>query len=163
MRTYVLIISDTFPEYHNKAGKPTFFEDLINIGEKKHTIRQNYDFWSKRIKNIQADKAVLSVRKWTGKPYRSKQKELFQFTSDDGVGIESVDFSKTYKVISRNGDLGPLIRLLARNDGLTLDEFHNWFGDYGFNGKMAIIHFTPFRYRLISPFINSYVPLTINH
>jgi hypothetical protein len=34
---------------------------------------------------------------------------------------------------------------VARNDGLTLDEFYEYFKDYP-EGALAVLHFTDFRY-----------------
>ena len=49
----------------NNCGRACFLVKL-------HTIRANYPLWEKRIKDIQEGHAVLSVRQWSGKPYRSK-------------------------------------------------------------------------------------------
>jgi len=38
------------------------------------------------------------------------------------------------------------IRTLAKNDGLSLQDFKDWFKGYDFSKPMAIIHFTRFRY-----------------
>ena len=35
---------------------------------------------------------------------------------------------------------------LAKNDGLSLEDFTAWFKGYDLSETMAIIHFTPFRY-----------------
>lgn len=35
---------------------------------------------------------------------------------------------------------------IAKNDGLTPDQFNSWFKNYDLSQPMAIIHFTPFRY-----------------
>ena len=87
MKTYVLIISESYPETHPKTGKKTHFKQQIESGLKIHTIRGNYDVWKKRIDEINKGNAYLSVRKWTGKPYCSKQEELFTF---DKLGIEII-------------------------------------------------------------------------
>ena len=72
-KTYVLMISENFPKYHQKAGEPTFFARKIEEGKKIHTIRQNYELWNKRAEKINKGEAILSIRKWSGKAYRSKQ------------------------------------------------------------------------------------------
>ena len=98
MITYVLILSQSFPFSHRRAGEPTYFLEKMHnaltgqdfclhitgmdnsygcttlwcetIREKKlHTIRANYDLWAKRFEKIAAGKAVLSIRQWVGKPY----------------------------------------------------------------------------------------------
>ena len=88
-KTYVLTISQVFPQSHNRKGEPTNFIVSIAKFEKIHTIRANYELWEKRIAEINKGNAVLSVRVWTGKPYRSKQREMFAFES---VGIEKLTF-----------------------------------------------------------------------
>lgn len=37
--------------------------------------------------------------------------------------------------------------LLAKNDGLSLDDWIEWFRSYDISESMAVIHFTSFRYR----------------
>ena len=72
MKTHVLIISRTFPSYHLRKGKETGFVEKIP-DEKIHTIRANYPLWEKRIKEVQFGEAVLSLRYWSDKPYKSEQ------------------------------------------------------------------------------------------
>lgn len=76
MITYVLTLAKRFPATHPKKGTPTHFFTKILQEEKLHTIRGNYDLWKRRIDKINAGKAVLSIREWTGIPYRSPQREL---------------------------------------------------------------------------------------
>ena len=160
MKTYVLTVSLTFPKTHKKAGEQTFFkEKLINglaqlQGEdcKIHTIRANYELWSKRIKEIQEDKAILSIRYWSGKPYNSKQVEICRLDKDSGIGLQKLGFY--YDRIEEPfidtpeqhiGYVGKT-ELITQNDGLSLDDFKEWFRKYDLSKAMAIIHFTPFRY-----------------
>lgn len=74
-KTYVLMLSEFFPKTHNKAGMPTEFKEKVLNKKKIHTIRANFPLWEKRIKEVQEGRAVLSIRQWTGEPYRSKQVE----------------------------------------------------------------------------------------
>lgn len=48
MKTYVLMMSETFPKGHPKAGKATDFLMKIKHYEKIHTIRGNYEFCEKQ-------------------------------------------------------------------------------------------------------------------
>lgn len=110
---------------------------------KIHTIRGNYPFWEKRIKDVQEGKAILSIRQWTGKPYQSKQETLINLTQKDGVGIQ--------KFLYRDGwfvDCPKFYGLeeIARNDGLSLEDWQAWFPKVKNPEPMAIIHFTSFRY-----------------
>lgn len=168
MITYYLTLSQVFPSTHARAGEPTGFEAAFRAGQvfnrgseclyrhpKLHTIRANYDFWAKRFEKIAAGEACLSIRQWTGKPYRSKQVELARLTREDGIGIQELHIVKE-KLNSRpiwlgyvDGNLqeGNLFfPLLAGNDGLLLDDWKEWFKGYNFSKPLAIIHFTKFRY-----------------
>jgi hypothetical protein len=154
MKTYVLTVSEFFPKTHNKSGLPTGFINAIGNQTKIHTIRGNYPLWKKRIEEIQNGNAVLSIRYWTGKPYNSKQKEVYALNKDSGIGIQELYFDL-------NRILEPFISLedskdriktylsthkIAKNDGLSFDDFKEWFKGYDLNEPMAIIHFTDFRY-----------------
>lgn len=174
-KTYVLTLSVTFPKKHSKAGMPTGFkakfalgqgcpdcdkpQDLsgVNISDcngcvnacslpKLHTIRANFPLWEKRIKEIQNGHAALSIRQWTGKPYRSKQVEIARLTADDGVGIERLEFVNSNLGLPRIGIVYQRKHELAHNDGLTFEDWEDWFKEYDLSKPMAIIHFTKFRY-----------------
>lgn len=119
---------------------------------KLHTIRLNYELWKKRAEKINAGEAVLSLRQWSGSPYNyardgSKQVEFMRL---EKIGIESI------KIIS--GPLAPglpkctgvfvggsikNIHEVAKNDGLSVDDFCNWFKK-DIDG--CVIHFTNFLY-----------------
>ncbi len=143
MKTYILIISEKFPKTHPKAGEPTNFALAIKHYDKIHTIRGNYDLWLKRFEKINAGEAVLSVRVWSGKPYKSKQQEIFRYDYKRKIGIEKLMFEKVgdYQMPK----LTDLITL-AKNDGLSLQDFKDWFKGSDFSKPMAVIHFTDFRY-----------------
>jgi hypothetical protein len=148
MKTYVLMISERFPKTHPKAGQPTEFPASIKHYDKIHTIRKNYAFWEKRIREIQEGKAVLSVRAWVGKPYGkgSTQVEYFRFDKTHGVGIERLYQSMDLFWFDHSmTDQVPNV-LHAKNDGLSFEDFSDWFPPVQLKG-LAIIHFTSFRYR----------------
>jgi hypothetical protein len=153
MITYVLTISEFFPKTHNKAGIPTGFINAISNKTKKHTIRGNFQLWQKRFEKIRQGKASLSVRYWVGKPYTSKQFEVFNFTNTDGIDIQKLEFYEDkdgvpalkYPLI--NNMFEPNINSVAENDGLSLADFKEWFKGYDLSEPMAIIHFTEFRYK----------------
>lgn len=121
-----------------------------NFRKKRHTIRVNYPLWAKRIAEVERGEASLSIRQWTGKPYRSKQVEIARLTKDDGVGIQRLSFL--------GGDMSaPIVKAdkrvmldldeLSRNDGLLWSDWYSWFKRYDLTQPMAIIHFTKFRYQ----------------
>ena len=145
LTTYVLMVSEVFPKGMGMDGVNTYFPNKIRDGVKIHTIRTNYPFWKKRIDAVAAGKAVLSIRRWTGKPYRSSQAEIARFNHLSGIGIESVRLAaQGMPIVNDAIPVSPAI--MAHNDGLTLEEFSAWFKDYDHTQEMAIIHFTSFRY-----------------
>ncbi|MDF1547152.1 MAG: hypothetical protein P1P88_04985 [Bacteroidales bacterium] len=139
-KTFVLMISEKFPAYHPRAGQETFFEDKIKSGDKIHTIRQNFALWKKRAVIINSGDGVLSIRKWAGKPYRSKHIELFRF---EIIYVQKIDYDQEgwWSInhwLYRNAEL-------AKNDGLSEDDFISWFKGCPDN-LGCIIHFTDFKY-----------------
>lgn len=148
MKTHVLIVSRNFPATHVLKGKPTEFFEKILSKEKKHTIRGNYAFWKKRIDEVNQGIAVLSVRQWSAKPYCSPQHELIRF-SQGMVGVQKLsmdikNFTLSYLIDNAHSVLNT--HVLANNDGLSKDEFVQWFKQVKHHDQLAIIHFTSFRY-----------------
>lgn len=150
MKTYVITLSDAFPVSHPRKGEPTGF--AAKIGKTKlHTVRANLALWEQRILEVQRGNAILSVRRWTGRPYASRQEVITELGDANGVGIQRIDFDSTngttspfdsFKIDGKPGDS----RELARNDGLSHDDFLAWFERYDLTHPLAIIHFTQFRY-----------------
>lgn len=166
MKTYVLTLSQKFPSKHPNHGEPTNFNNqLLNavwrahnmsvcfpqFGMKLHTIRANYELWRKRFEQIEAGKAILSVRYWTGKPYASKQMEICKLTNKDGIGLQQIRFAhyndgNTYLDCAHIGGRDVKGELIAVNDGLNYQDWSNWFKSYDLSKPLAVIHFTNFRY-----------------
>lgn len=148
MKKYVLTVSEYFPKTHSRAGECTAFPEQIKHYMKIHTIRENYELWRKRFEKIDAGKAYLSVRIWTGKPYRSKQAEVFRYDYTHKIGIQKLEWNPLGWVI--DGALIEDLKLmdeLAQNDGLTTKDFREWFrGSFVVGEPKAIIHFCDFRY-----------------
>ncbi|MDR2663066.1 MAG: hypothetical protein LBC31_08730 [Treponema sp.] len=142
MKTFVLMVSKTFPKGHPKVGKPTGFKNKIKAGIKIHTARENYVLWEKRIEEVRAGKAVLSLRQWEGIPRRSSQKEFLQLTKDSGIGIQKIICVDPWEI---DGQVIPLEELAA-HDGLDTKDFANWFKAVPVFTTLALIHFTGFRY-----------------
>ena len=151
MKTYYLTLSQGFPATHARAGQPTGFKENL-CKTKMHTIRANYEFWKNRFEQIEKGEACLSIRQWTGKPYRSKQVEIARLTREDGIGIQKLELELADKLFGiyhpriDDGKGVSSIEELANNDGLSLNDWREWFKDYDLSQPMAIIHFTPFRY-----------------
>lgn len=155
MKTYVLTVSRTFPTTHKRAGEPTYFTEKIacalfcsgdcndcNFKSKKiHTIRSNYNLWEKRIKEINEGKAILSIRYWSDKPYRSPQIQLCLLTE---VGLQKLENPSNFVYAEIDGKKCNW-EDLAANDGLSFDDFCDWF-KVKQDEPMAVIHFTNKRY-----------------
>ena len=148
MKTYVLTLSKAFPKTHVRTGEPTEFREKLLKKGKIHTIRANYELWRKRIAEVRAGRAVLSVRQWTGKPYASRQEEIARLTAENSVGIQKLCFPNrsTALVDYPERKLSVDFKLLAKNDGLSLADWCDWFRHYDLSKPLAIIHFTNFRY-----------------
>lgn len=168
MKRYRIPLSRVFPATHPKKGEHTFFREKImaSLGRheelrqecfqepkpnKLHTIRENVEYWKKRIDEINAGNAVLEVYEWTGKPYNSYAKTLFTFDQHSGVGYQDLLFSKSNLdfpiVFNRNdGVLALMPNNIAKNDGLSLEDFKDWFKKSNLEKPKIIIHFTDFRY-----------------
>lgn len=144
-KTYVLTLSKTFMKGHPKAGEPTNFKELYLQGLKIHTIRAG-EYWRKVVEEVNAGRAILSVREWSGKPYASKQAEIGRHEKLGWQNIRIGNIDLGYLVtIDKNYLLADhTIKHLANNDGLNLLDFQNWFDKKFFDG--GIIHFTDFRY-----------------
>lgn len=150
--TYVIMVSQRFPLGHIREGYPTGFEEKILSGEKIHTIRANTAIWKKRVAKVQKGKAVIELRRWEGKPYRSGQTLIRRLTQDDGVGFQEVLLSRkvegmTARVLEDKAARNISLYTLAKNDGLDTASFISWFSQYDLSQPLGIIHFTSKRYR----------------
>lgn len=146
----ILTLCRVFPATHSKRGINTLFEVKLFAGRKIHTIRADEkEQWEKKIADINEGKKILCVREWTGRPYNSEQADIKQFVQ---VGLQ--DITITYGVDDETPqawvDGKPVpVELLAKNDGLELSDFIEWFFGSVHKGnvfKGKIIHFTDFRY-----------------
>lgn len=151
IKTHVITISKTFPAYHSRKGQETGFKEKLLSGEKIHTIRGNYDYWRPKIYEVIAGVAVLSIRQWSDKPYKSKQVVIAELTGNQ-VGIQKVIELQVKRIgnaiwnISvgiENADID--FQELTKNDGLSEYDICEWFGKGIKNG--CIIHFTDFIYK----------------
>ncbi|MGV8135879.1 MAG: hypothetical protein AB2L20_11750 [Mangrovibacterium sp.] len=146
MKKVVLTLSESFPATHTRAGQPTNFEQLIREGKKIHTIRNNVEWWEMKAQKINAGEMIISRRQWTGKPYNSLQREI---DTVDHLALQLIRIhlfhGKLYASVYGK-EVDP--NQLAANDGLSPEDFKDWFfgkNDIGtYNG--VILHFTDFRY-----------------
>ena len=146
MKTFVLTVSKQFPKTHIRAGQDTNFVQNIKKlfakdSKKIHTIRANFELWDSRALQINEGKAILSIRYWSDKPYNSKQIEICKL---ERIGIEKLT-DPTNFVFANIGDKLINWETVAINDGLSFDDFCDWFKVRQKN-PMAVIHFTDFKY-----------------
>lgn len=143
----ILTLCKVFPVTHSQAGKRTGFEDSIKAGVKIHTVRgNNKNLWDKRAADIAGGKKYLSVREWIGRPYNSEQRELARY---DTVGLQHITITNgtddPEPKCLVDGKIVP-IGDIARNDGLNVEDFTEWFLSDTNVFEGVIIHFTDFRY-----------------
>lgn len=150
-KTYVLMLSQSFPTKHPRSGNPTGFRKKFLSGEKRHTIRANFPLWAKRIHEVQQGEAVISVRQWEARPYFSRQITIGCLTAESGTGIQKLTFQldrdgcASFNFFDIDGKY-PELKELAANDGLSVDDWKEWFRGYDFSQPMAVIQFGKFRY-----------------
>ena len=153
-KTYPITLSKAFPTTHPRHGQPTNFRVKYEQRAKIHTIRANFPWWDKRFDDIYDSEAVLSLRQWSGKPYHSVQELVADLGASDLIGLQELvfvdgDIMKPHVV--RGGDtkteLVPVtVQDLTTNDGLSVEDWLDWFNGYDLTKSMAIIHLTEFRY-----------------
>lgn len=151
-KIYVLRVSTNFPKGHRRAGEGTGFVEKIMNGSKVTTIRENWKYWKDIIDKINAGQGVLSLRYWTGKPFHSNQEEFYEYSKVgyeickfdlNGNVVEIVDLEdKEHSLVLLGSEDLPIV---ANNDGLTTEDFKDWFKNDGYTVKI-IIHFTDLRY-----------------
>jgi hypothetical protein len=153
----VITFSRVYPSHHPRAGEPTFFVEKIHEGmkamkwpepdwseEQLRWAHQNLaiNIYDRKYHTIRAGNRFnpgdwFSPRVWSGKPYHSKQiiiapnievKKTFQFEIlNDGYAIDGC--FQSLKELS----------VVAKNDGLEVDDFECWFNikhSKYFNGQI---------------------------
>lgn len=168
---YKIMVSTVFPAGHPRKGQRTYFKDkielalgkfvacdiiehdkpgIIHLEPKLHTIRNNYPLWVERMKKVHAGKAVIDLCYWKLPGGRfTTGNEAIPFATldkDSGCGVQELRWLTTCTAqIRDNAQLTNDIQL-AKNDGLSVDDFKAWFKGYDLSKSMAIIQFTKFRY-----------------
>lgn len=162
------MLSRVFPKTHSRAGEPTDFKRKKEEGIKIHTIRGNVELWEHRAEEINAGRAELSIRQWSGKPYEqgSHQIEIARHTY---LGTQRISFPCERFAIK--GKLYPLwgeitddegcyvildLEKIAEHDGLSVEDFKEWFAVRSRDTKVTkdcvILHFTDKRYDYFDSF-----------
>jgi hypothetical protein len=119
---------------------------LDKFDPKLHTIRADYEEWKRKIDEVNRGEAVLRVICWSGAPYNSKQLLIATLNKDSGCGLQKIYFDLESTSEIDEWLMFSDYETLAKNDGLSLDDFKAWFKSYDLSKPMAIIHFTKFRY-----------------
>lgn len=168
IKRYRLGFSRKFPKGHPRAGEDTGFikailkalncpdctppdiEDYCNgcrTRKKLHTISSNYPLWEKRMKEVQAGRAVIELFYWEGKPLHKGAKQIVFATldKDSGCGVQKL-VCDDYLYTALIDDIRCSFDNIPQNDGLSHDDFESWFKSYDLSKPFAIIHFTKFRY-----------------
>ena len=120
------------PRFVNAAGN-----DLIP--GKIHTIRQNFFYW----KRFEGREVALFT--WEGKPYQKGSKHKV-FCVKRIVSVQKVLYSGSLFYRKRWDNL-PTLKIVENDGFKDWRDFQKWFANYK-PGKMAIIHFTNYRYGL---------------
>lgn len=131
--------------------------------------------WLQKVAEVQKGEAVLALYEWSGKPYSADGcANLFVFGAgaakdfisallksekyrhahpaiDSGVGVQELSFGAEHiampKVRTGLHEKKPIFSYaLAKNDGLTVEDFRAWFKGYDLSRPLEIVHFTKFRY-----------------
>ena len=150
----VITLSRVFPTTHSRKGQPTGFKEKLESGDKRQTIRGNYDPWNAIAEKMQRGGYCLSIRQWSGRPYNSPQVEIAQIDKPIGIQRIELNYHSENDTITARIDGREWIDAdcyeIAKNDGLNTTDFKEWF--FGRNPKEdkvfrgVIIHFTDFRY-----------------
>lgn len=151
----VLVVSRSFPSGHPKKGQPTYFvEKILNAlrfasgslpSEMQAmiyryefnggNIERDFDLSIKKVHTIRVgarfkDGDMASLRIWSDKPYRSKQIEFAQVEVKRVIPIKIYINWANFNVYYENTD-GRTLRMdldkVARNDGLSAEDFTSWF------------------------------------
>lgn len=158
MNKLVVTLSKKFFKEHFRSGEPTEFKEKVEAGTKIHTCRKNLIFWQYKIAELKKGKGVFSLRQWSANPYRSPQ-EVIKDVPAEIVGVQKLELTHHSPCsFTATVDGKPVtVGALAKNDGLTLEEYISWFmplfrnapgyeEDKPITLTFAIIHFTEFRY-----------------
>lgn len=144
----VITFSRTFPVYHPKAGKPTFFvEKFLKSIDEAHQLnvwdRSDLSFinqWTLtecepkhhtiRVGNRWKLGDKFSPRIWSDKPYKSKQIQFAPDTEIKKIYDIEMDAEGVFYINGKYVDVTSSIcdgRTVADNDGLSSDDLLDWF------------------------------------
>ena len=167
----MIFLEKYFPCNHIHASFPTHFRDELLLAQKCpdcsikqksgeqsqnpckecfratlkpkiHIIKTNYSLWEKRIQEVKAGLAVLSIRQWSGLAHKSKQETLAKFDKTSNIEIQKLSYNLLCEVDDKERCRTLTI---ATNDGMSLEDWRASFSNDS-PEPLAIIHLTGFRY-----------------
>lgn len=159
----VVMLTKVFFDQHPRAGEPTNFASLVKQGLKVHTCRDNYQYWADKVAKLKEAGGTLSVRQWSGKPYRSPQEIVVEIPASE-VEVSELTMEHNfypepnrphhechyYRAMIDNKPID--MKKLAQNDGFSRVEDFTEFIQPLFTKyqkrviRLAIIHFNSYRY-----------------
>ncbi|WP_375560231.1 hypothetical protein ACE193_21375 [Bernardetia sp. OM2101] len=141
LERFPLLFAKHFPPTHKKAGKETNFARKIRTGQKIHTLRRDYAYWSAAVRKVQEGEGYISLTEWEQNKTETQSEILFLDASCK-IGLQKVRYSKGKFYLNR---VRLCVDQLASNDGMLTSDFLRFFKTYG-HSELALIHFTDFRY-----------------
>lgn len=125
-----ITFSKEYPKGHGKAGQPTWFiqkilHSLVTPGYQPATEIG----WPAKFHTIRAGNRIklgetISLRYWTDKPYRSKQAEICKVKV---ISLWQFVVTESNYYVDGNQYTLPELTILAKNDGLEVSDFEEWF------------------------------------
>ena len=126
-----------------KSGKETR-EDVVKAVKKlPDKAKEGIETVKEKIEEVKSGKSELVLKQWEGRPYHSTPKKLFIFDAKDDVEVSKLTKTADGFFVNDTKKVEP--EDLAKNDGLSLQDFEDWFKVFP-TEPMALIHLTGFRY-----------------
>ena len=151
-----VMLSKTFFPQHPKAGELTGFREKVLKGEKRHTCRCNYEYWKDRIATLNQKGSVQEPILDIGSGIVDVQQlvmERRKLDEPEYVEVQPGMFQPrtAYEYFARVDGEPYDVEFIAKNDGLSLEDFKAWFNPVFDEEKedrltFAVIHFSTFRY-----------------
>lgn len=156
LKNYSITIPRVFPAGHPKKGEKTYLVQKILaqckdefgaiLPAKIHAILPNYGQWKKRIEEVVAEKAELSLNFANG----DQAVTIRILNHKDNIGIQPLKINKdTSTAVVDSAEVE--MPLLAANEGFSsAEDLMEMLSGFDLNKTHAIIHFTKFRYQVLS-------------
>lgn len=119
------MLSHCFPVGHCRAGENTGFAGMVKSGKKVPTVRSNYAYWASIANEVNAGDRIVSLRQWSGKPYRGPQIEIARLTELTIQEVVIFNLITGLEAFVAGKEVS--IKHLSANDGLSVKDFEGWF------------------------------------